>query len=576
MKEETQLKGNPVSGGYASAPAFLYVPFQSSLTLAEIPASQISPEKGKYVQALSVASQELEQVISALKKTHPDKAGIIQAQKLMLEDEDMNGEIQEAIAAGSSAAKAISEVYLSYMKLLSASKDDLIRARAADLGDLKNRLLRCLEGKKAQNLSALASDVILVCHDLTPSEAAGLDLAHVKGLICEIGGETSHTAILARSYLLPAVLGVSGALTAIQDGSLIGLDALKGEVTLEVTASQQQGYVSQEMSYLEEKRREAKYLPLPGQTEDGKRILINLNLGDAEKQSLSQASYVDGVGLLRSEFLYMKSDHLPTEEEQFSAYQKVLLSFKGKPVIIRTLDIGGDKRLPYFELPKEDNPMLGERALRLCLAHKGLFDTQLRALLRASVYGQLWIMFPMVGTIEDIKAAKAEAEKCRLALQAEKKPVSSDIKIGVMIEIPSLALLADQIAPLVDFASIGSNDLTQYTLAADRGNPALRSYYQKYNPAVLRLIKMASDAFNQAGKPISVCGELGGDAIGAPLLVGLGFGKLSMSFSNVAKVKRILAHNKAEDLKKIVDICLNLGSEEEVISYVGNHLRGGE
>jgi phosphotransferase system enzyme I (PtsI) len=571
MAKERTLTGTSIGGGYALARAFLYVPFLSHLPSRNVTADEIPLEFALLDKGLKQASEELEAIF---KRASGPKKDIIEAQKLMLLDEDMIQEIKDAINSGDNAAKAIRDTYESYIALFEKNTDDLFKARALDLRDLENRLLRGLEGCQAPSLDSFHEDIILVAHDLTPSEMATLDRLHVKGLIGEIGGETSHTAILARSYGLPTVLGVTDALKFIKPSQKVAIDAQKGIVQLGVDEETEKEYQAKEEVYIKEKARQDHYLPLPGLSEDGKKIDILLNLADVEKTSLEKAEYVDGVGLLRSEFLYMKNDHLPNEEEQFVAYRKVLLSFPKKMVVIRTLDIGGDKKLSYLPLPHEDNPQLGERALRLCLANPQIFKPQLRALLRASIYGNLGIMFPMVESFEDIKKAWDVVAECKHELDKEGLSYDRSVKLGVMIEVPSLALIAEKVAPIVDFASIGTNDLTQYTLGVDRGNPSLKLYYQKYHPAVLRLIAHAEEAFRKEGKPISVCGELGGDSLGAPFLVGLGFTRLSMSFSKVASIKAVLAENKQSDLAEMSQYVLNLGSEKEVRDYISAHLKG--
>jgi|LAHS01.1.fsa_nt_gb phosphotransferase system enzyme I (PtsI) len=561
-ERKADFQGTPIEGGYVLAPAFLYRPFVSSLPSAGIEASQVSSERASYERARDKAESEYRSLIASCAPSSPKKA-ILEAQEQILLDEDVKDEVEAAIQGLSNAPKALREVYGSYIALFQAKKDPLFQARYLDLADLENRLLRCLEGKEAPSLSSFEGEVILVAEDLAPSEMASLDREHVKGLVLEKGGETSHTAVLARSYGLACLLGAKGVMSALKPGQTVALDSVKGALYLSPDQALAESWAEREKEYLFEKKEQEHYLPLPGKTKDGTRIQINLNLGDVSPESLAKAPYVDGVGLLRSEFLYMQSDHLPSEEEQFEAYKKVLLSFGDKPVIVRTLDIGGDKKLPYFSLPKEENPQLGERALRLSLAHPELFKPQLRALLRASVYGQLGIMFPMVETTEDFLKAKAVVANCEKELRGEGVNVGS-YRLGVMIEIPALALAADSIARLADFASIGSNDLTQYTLAVDRGNPALSDYYQKYHPSVLRLIALAVEAFDKAGKPIAVCGELGGDSLGAPLLVGMGLRSLSMSFAKVAGAKAHLAKRSLATLQKEAKACLSCDNEQAV------------
>jgi phosphotransferase system enzyme I (PtsI) len=556
------LKGTPIEGGYAFAKVFVYAPFVPSLAKKAIGPSEAPLEVAKYEKSLRKALEEYDALLQKSEPSSPKRA-ILEAQKTMLGDEDVSEEVKAAIAEGANAPKAIAEVYGSYIALFKAKKDPLFQARSLDMEDLRNRLLRTLEGKPAPSLSAFKEDVILFAEDLTPSEMASLERSRVKGLVLEKGGETSHTAVLARSYGLATLLGVPGALGYAHSGEWAALDSLAGIVYLGADPANAGDWQAKEAAYAAHKKAQERYRTLPGLTADRKKIAIALNLGDVNPESLAQAPFADGVGLFRSEFLYMQSDHLPSEEEQFAAYKKVLLSFPKKPVIVRTLDIGGDKRLPYFALPQEENPQLGQRALRLSLAHPELFKPQLRALLRASVFGELGIMFPMVETLEDFLAAKIAVAECEEELREEGQSVG-EYQLGVMIEIPALALNAEAIARLADFASIGTNDLTQYTLAVDRGNPSLKDRYQKYHPAVLRLIQLAEKAFEKAAKPIAVCGELGGDELGAPLLVGMGFRRLSMSGAKVAGVKERLAQHSLPELKALAESCLAYSNEKDV------------
>ena len=411
-----------------------------------------------------------------------------------------------------------------------------MRERASDLQDVKRRLLRCWAGAPEQNLSTLAKPVIVVADDLFPSDTASLDRARVLGIVTQVGGSTSHTAIIARSYEIPAVLGVEGAMDALADGQFIVLDAVEGRVIPNPTKEETARYGQQAAQLQAELQITKAYRDKLPVTQDGHRVEVHLNVAAATEQELAGATFADGCGLFRTEFLYTGGQGLPDENQQFQIYKKVLTAFGDKPVTLRTMDIGGDKQVPCLDLPKESNPFLGVRGLRLSLSKPELFRTQIRAALRASAHGKLQIMMPMVGALDEVYAAKAiiraEGEK----LDAQGIPWDHAIPVGIMVEIPSIALIADRVA----FASVGTNDLIQYLCAADRMNPGVRPYYQEYHPGLFRLLDILSQTFQAAGKPLSICGELGSDPLAIPALVGLGIRKLSMGASAIAGAKRVI------------------------------------
>lgn len=446
---------------------------------------------------------------------------------------------------------------------MEANADGLMRERAADLQDVRSRLLRCLSGAPEKNLSRLPGPVIIAARDLLPTDTATMDRENVLAIITETGGQTSHSAILARSYGIPAVLGVSGAMEVLRDGETAAVDGSAGVVIVEPDGETRAALETRRAGDLARRALDAQYRCEPCATADGTAIDIGVNIGEAVEDYAALAEGADLAGLFRTEFLYMQGSRLPTEEEQFAAYSSLLRGFGGKPVVLRTLDVGGDKALPCLPLPQEENPFLGKRALRLCLDRQDLFVTQLRAALRASVWGNLWIMFPMVGTPEDWRQAKALADRVRAELLAEGTAVAENVKFGVMIEVPSIVVLADKIVREVDFASIGTNDLCQYTLAVDRGNREVTGYYQMYSPAVFRMIAHVSGVFREAGKPLCVCGELGGDAGAALALVGMGLRKLSMSRGAVGTVKRVLAGKTMGQLESLAARVLDCATAAE-------------
>lgn len=452
---------------------------------------------------------------------------------------------------------AAAQVYDCYAELLGASKNELMKERAADLLDVKVRLLRCLAGAPECNLSALQRPVIIVADDLFPSDTAGIDRDNVLGIITQTGGSTSHTAIIAKSYEIPAVLGVPDALRLLSDGETIILDAEEGRLLSSPTEEELRKYEQKAEQVSASLREEKMYLNSVPVTQDGERIEIRLNVAAAKDQELSKAVYSDGCGLFRTEFLYLDREHLPTEDEQYEVYSKVLRAFGEKPVILRTMDIGGDKQVPGLELPGEQNPFLGIRGLRLSLELEELFRTQVRAVLRASVHGNLKVMFPMVGALDELRRAKEIFQEEEAALNARGIPWDRQLKIGIMVEVPSIALIADLAAEEADFVSIGTNDLTQYLCAADRMNPAVGSYYQEYHPAVFRVLSQLASTFNRAGKDISICGELGGDALALPALIGMGIRQFSMGAASLGSAKRVVRHLKMDAAAQLAENVLH-------------------
>ncbi|MBQ8627605.1 MAG: phosphoenolpyruvate--protein phosphotransferase [Agathobacter sp.] len=559
------LTGNPVSPGIAMAKAYVYYPLELAVEEGYFQAEEKQENLKAFHEALSKTKEELKCLYEMLATEDEEKAKIFLAHIELLEDEELLDEIQLAIEDECmNPDYAIEKVFDEFTVLLSKVADPLIAGRAADLQDVKRRLLRVYQGKEEKNLSTLTEDVIVVAHDLLPSDTATLNRQHVKGIVTEIGGSNSHSAILARSFQIPAVLGVADAMKQIPDGEFLSIDALSGILVVNPDKDEQQAFLEKRRVFLEKRKIEEQYLDKAGATKDGYSIQIGINVGSTDFDV--PKTQFDFVGLFRTEFLYMENTHLPTEEEQFEAYKKVLEHAKGNPVTLRTLDIGGDKTLPYMELPEEENPFLGKRALRLCFAEPDIFMTQLRAALRASAYGPLQIMFPMVGSMEDIYRAKAYVREAMEQLQQEKAAFDKDIKIGIMIEVPSIALIADMAAEEVDFASVGSNDLTQYVSATDRMNSEVTSYYQNYSPAMIRLLGYIADAFNQKGKELSVCGEMAGNPKAAVILAGLGIKKLSMSATNIAGVKAALANITLEDARELANKCKKIKTEEEIIN----------
>ena len=558
------LSGLPVSDGAVVGKIYLYEPFVPTITDETVPEELCPLAIADLTRAKVSATAELEAVIEDFQAKGQKEGAIFQAHLELLDDEDVWSEILDAVNDGVNPTQAVEIVYNQYIEIMGAVNDPMMQERVADLKDVKNRLQRNLAGIPEINLSKLPEPMVVIARDLLPADTATMDRENVLAIVTQIGGRTSHSAIIARSYGIPAVLGISEIITAVNGASIIAVDGSTGQVVLDPDEAQTADFTARQQAWQTQLELNKQYLRVPCVTADGTSIDIGANLGQVSEESLGFADCVDLVGLFRTEFLYMQGASLPTEQQQYDAYSKLLKAYGQKPVVLRTLDIGGDKPLPCLPLPHEENPFLGKRALRLCLDKEALFVTQLRAALRASVNGCLWLMFPMVGTPEDFRRAMALANRVKAELEAEGKSVADNVKYGIMIEIPSIALLADLIVKEVDFASIGTNDLTQYTLAVDRGNPEMSAYYQMYSPAVFRLIAHVTKVFRDAGKPICVCGELGGDEKAAPALVGMGMRKLSMSGSSVAAIKRILSGHTVAELEVLAQQVLNCATAREV------------
>lgn len=561
------LKGNPVSRGIALGKVFVYKAFMADVHESYFEVGQEKEYFKTYQDAVKAAEAELEAIVENLSAEFPEKAKIFSAHIEILNDEEVDEGVKDMIFSDHAMPDyAVDMVYTEFAILLGKAKDPLIAARAADLRDVRNRVLRILKGEKENNLAHLPSKVIVVAHDLLPSDTATLDRKHVMGIITEVGGATSHTAIIARGYKIPAVLGVTDATEIMKDEEIIVLDALAGKVLLEPDKDTIRDFETKLAQYVKDERETGEYLNRIPLVASGEKFSVGLNVGGTEPDE--GFKYSDFVGLFRTEFLYMESEHMPTEEEQFQAYRKVLANAMGNPVTLRTLDIGGDKSLRYLVLPKEENPFLGNRALRLCLSIPELFRTQLRAALRASVYGEMWIMFPMVGTIDDVRAGTNAVNMVKDELRAENIPFDEKIKVGIMIEIPSIAIISDLAAKEVDFASVGTNDLTQYLHAVDRMNAKIVDYYQSMSPSMFRMLGTIFSEFNKAGKPISVCGELAGDPLAAIVLFGLGLRKFSMNASNIAHVKRSLSKFTLAETEEIAQKVTSMSTQAEVLELL--------
>lgn len=570
-----EYRGNPVSEGLAVGKVYLYRPWLPEVAQGTVLADKAKEAVARYRRLLEQAGKELAGLRKRLEEAgEADKAKIFTAHRDILYDVVMDEEIEDSITQELSTPEwAIHRVYEKFIDLLGRAEDPLIRERTADLRDVKNRLLRVAAGVPEMSLSALEEPVIVVARDLLPSDTAALDRENVLAIVTEVGGATSHSAIIARSYRIPALLGVEDITKNLAHGQEAAVDAVEGLLITDPSVQVKEAFAKRRKALLARREEEETFLHAKPQMADGTPISIHLNLGSADDRELAAEAFTDGVGLFRTEFLYMGRDRLPDEEEQYQIYKKILTVYGDRPVTLRTLDIGGDKTLSCMELPKEENPFLGRRALRLCFSMPEMFLTQLRAALRASVHGNLWLMFPMVGGLDDLRRAKEFLTEARCRLDREGIPWSPSMKVGIMVEIPSIALMADIAAKEADFASVGTNDLTQYCTAVDRMNPALREYYQSYHPALFRLIGYVAECFAKEGKPVSVCGELGGDPYAAAVLAGLGVSKLSMGAASVARIKKLLSALTMEKAKRLADTARGLSSGGEVERYLKAELR---
>ncbi|WP_041694862.1 phosphoenolpyruvate--protein phosphotransferase [Alicyclobacillus acidocaldarius] len=564
----TVYRGVAASDGVAVAKAWLVAPREPSVERAEIADPQA--EWARVERAIAAAKEELAALRqTALEKLGEAKAQLFVAHAQMLDDPELTGQIRQAIEAERVNAEwAVKTVIDTLVGLFDALDDEYMRQRAADVRDVGSRLLRHLQGGDRASLADLAEPVVLVARDLAPSDTVQLDPALVRAFVTDIGGRTSHTAIMARSLGIPAVVGLGDITAHVESGQVLAVDGSEGLVVVEPNEEELARFSAQVERQQGERSRLAALRDAESVTPDGRRVEIAGNIGTPAEVEQVLAQGGEGIGLFRSEFLYMNRETAPTEEEQFAAYKEVAEAMAGRPVIVRTLDVGGDKGIPYLGLPHEDNPFLGYRAIRVCLDQRELFAAQLRAILRASHYGKLRVMFPMIATVEEVRAAKRELEAAKQALREEGVPFDEDIEVGIMIEIPAAAVMADRLAREVDFFSIGTNDLVQYTLACDRLNERISHLYQPLNPSVLRLVKMVIDGAHAEGKWVGMCGELAGDPRATAILLGLGLDEFSMSAGSILKVRDVVRNTRYEDAKALAAQALEADTEADVLKLV--------
>ncbi|PRR92238.1 MULTISPECIES: phosphoenolpyruvate--protein phosphotransferase [unclassified Bacillus (in: firmicutes)] len=563
-----QLKGIGASAGVAIAKAYRLE--EPDLTVHQKDINDPETEVKRFEEAIHVSKQELEAIKEhALKELGQDKADIFSAHLLVLSDPELLNPVKDKINSDKVNAEfALKETATMFVTMFEAMDNEYMKERAADIRDVTKRVTGHLLGVDIPNPSMISEEVIIIAEDLTPSDTAQLNRQFVKGFATDIGGRTSHSAIMARSMEIPAVVGTKEATKTVKNNDLIIVDGISGDVIIQPSEDEVKAYQKKHEDYLAKKAEWAKLVDQPTVTKDGVHVELAANIGTPEDVKGVLENGGEAVGLYRTEFLYMGRDQLPTEEEQFNAYKTVLEKMEGKAVVVRTLDIGGDKELPYLQLPKEMNPFLGFRAIRLCLEEQEIFRTQLRALLRASTYGNLKIMFPMIATLSEFREAKAILLEEKEALVAAGTDVSDSIEIGIMVEIPSTAVIADQFAKEVDFFSIGTNDLIQYTMAADRMNERVSYLYQPYNPAILRLITLVIEAAHKEGKWVGMCGEMAGDEIAIPLLLGLGLDEFSMSATSILPARTQLSKLSKEEAASFKEHILSLSTTEEVVDFV--------
>jgi phosphotransferase system enzyme I (PtsI) len=528
--------------------------------------------------------QEIEKFNKAVEKSKKDIAVIKEKATGKLSDEDLqifdahlmvcedpalcDGVIQMIESEHVNAEYALDSVAGNFISIFESLEDAYMRERAADIKDVTRRIKYHILGVNIADLSLIDEEVIIVAHDLTPSDTAQLNKQYTKGFATEIGGRTSHSAIMARSLEIPAVVGVTDIMSTVKHGDMLILDALKGKVLINPDEETIAKYRVEARKYEEEVAALKEYKDKETVTVDDHHVELAANIGTPNDVAAVLENGGEGVGLYRTEFLYMGAKDWPSEEEQYEAYKKVLESMDGKPVVVRTLDIGGDKHLDYYEFPEEMNPFLGYRAVRLCLDQKDIFRTQLRALLRASAYGKLRIMFPMIATINEFKEAKQVYEEEKEKLVAEGVAIGDDIQVGMMVEIPAAAILADQFAKIADFFSIGTNDMIQYSMAADRMSEKVSYLYQPYNPSLLRLIKMTIDGAHAHGKWCGMCGEMAGEPDAIPVLLGLGLDEFSMSATSILRARKIVNSLSHKEMKDLAAKALELETQEEVLKLI--------
>ena len=556
------LKGNGVSTGIGFGKVVVLKKTERKIEKKTIQKEQVEQELKRVHDALQEVINETENQMKNITGTEAD---IMQAYLMILQDPSLIAETENAINNSNYNAEYAVEVGLnSVIQIFENMDDKYMAARSRDILDIKNRVLGKLLKEENIDLTKLEPNTIIVAEELTTSETAKLDFNNISGIVTELGGENSHTSIMARTHTVPAITKVNDATKILRNDDYIAINGTSGEIYINPTEDEKQRLLELEKQLEKEKAELEKYRNQESITRDGAKVKLYANIGLPSDAKVAVNNTAEGVGLLRSEFLYMDNDTMPSEESQFEAYKKVAQIMEGKEAIIRTLDIGGDKDLKYLELEKEANPFLGYRAIRLCLDRPSIFKTQLRAILRASAFGKLAIMFPMISSIDELRDAKKVLEECKKELDNENIEYDRNIQVGIMIEIPSAALIADKLAKECDFFSIGTNDLIQYTVAVERGNEKISKLYTKYHPAVIQLIKKAIDGAHLANIICGMCGEAAGDPIFIPLLVGLGLDEFSMNSNSILRARKTINNLNAKECTKLSEEIINMSSAKEV------------
>lgn len=560
------ITGIPASPGIVFGKALVLKEEKIVLDTQKISEDQVEAEVARFYAGREAAVEQLNSIHQrALKSLGEEKAAIFEGHLMILEDEELEEEIIDYLRSNKvNASVAASKIIDQQVEMLSEIDDEYLKERAGDIRDIGNRLIKNILGMHIVDLGDITEESILVAYDLTPSETAQLNLEKVLGFITDIGGRTSHTSIMARSLELPAIVGTNNVTARVNTGDYLILDAVNNHVYVNPTQAEIDELKTLEAKLAEEKAELAKLKDLPAVTLDGHKVDVVANIGTIRDCEGAHRNGAEGVGLYRTEFLFMDRDQLPSEEEQFIAYKEVVEAMEGRLVVLRTMDIGGDKELPYLNLPKEMNPFLGWRAVRIALDRREILHAQLRAVLRASAFGKLAVMFPMIISVEEIRELKSVLETLKAELRAEGKAFDENIQVGVMVETPSAAVNAKFLAKEVDFFSIGTNDLTQYTLAVDRGNELISHLYNPMSPSVLGLIKQVIDASHAEGKWTGMCGELAGDERATLLLLGMGLDEFSMSAISVPRIKKLIRHVNYQEVKALADEALEKPTATEI------------
>ncbi|WP_373836152.1 phosphoenolpyruvate--protein phosphotransferase [Jeotgalibaca arthritidis] len=567
---ENRLMGIAASDGIAIGKAYLLT--EPDLTFAKKTIDNPEGEITRLLDSFENAKSEVQAIRDHVAiAVGEEEAQVFDAHVMVLSDPEMLDTIKSNITDNKvNAEQALADVSGMFIAMFEGMVDNpYMQERAADIRDVTERVMGHLLGVKIPSPATIKEEVVIVAKDLTPSDTAQLNRRYVKGFVTDIGGRTSHSAIMARSLEIPAVVGTKTITELAADGVMVIIDGLEGNIIVNPDEATLAEYKEKQTAFETQKEEWAKLKDAETVTKDGKHVELAANIGTPKDLQGVNDNGAEAIGLYRTEFLYMDSEQFPTEQEQFEAYKAVLEGMNGKAVVVRTMDIGGDKELPYLQLPEEMNPFLGYRAIRICLAEPDMFRTQLRALLRASVYGKLRIMFPMIATLNEFREAKQMLEEEKAKLVAEGQSVSDEIEVGIMIEIPAAAVLAHQFAKEVDFFSVGTNDLIQYTMAADRMNERVSYLYQPYNPAILTLLKHVIDSAHAEGKWVGMCGEMAGDQTAVPLLLGLGLDEFSMSASSILKTRSLLAKLDSKEMEALAHKAINeCSTVEEVIALV--------